>query len=305
MVVDDASTDGSLEIARSYGEKIQLIRNERNLGQPLATTRAVEAAHGEYAAILHSDDCLLPDFVSTLAPLLSSYTSAGLAVGERLELEDDGEPQKIPPFYERDCLIPGERQAKVFLFSGFLPCQVLVRKRVFDQAGGVDPRHIVNLDGLLWFRCSLLADVVYTQKPVGIYRRHAMSTTAAYNRSIEHLLEYYGTLREMFRLARGRPALEKHFQAATRRLGALAVRYCRDVLLNGNGELSSRYLDFATALDPALRQDLVLRAYRFCAEAPAPREMLEAVERVLPATKRAHSWECPPGATPLTCAGGR
>jgi glycosyltransferase involved in cell wall biosynthesis len=300
IVFDDGSTDDSLSIAESYGSRIRVLRNEANLGQPEATNRVVRAARGPYVAILHSDDQLLPDFASRLAPLLDAHPSVGLAVGERLETDESGVPHPIAPFYDRECLVPGELQARVFLFSGFLPCQVLMRKAVFEEAGGVDPRHVVNLDGLLWFRCCLRADLAYVREPVGIYRIHSESTTSRYCRNIDHLFEYHGTLREMFRLGRGRAELEASFEAAVRRMGALALRFCRPVLDRGDGELALRYLDLAVAVDPALRSDSTWRAYRSCAESATPRASLQAASALLGPQKRMHSWPPPEGSRPLS-----
>jgi glycosyltransferase involved in cell wall biosynthesis len=55
IVVDDGSTDGSLEIARSHHPGIRAIR-QVNAGIGAARNRGVEAARGEYLAFLDADD---------------------------------------------------------------------------------------------------------------------------------------------------------------------------------------------------------------------------------------------------------
>ena len=56
IVVDDASTDGTLKILESYKKKIKIIKNEENKGQAYARNRALEIATGEYIGFVDSDD---------------------------------------------------------------------------------------------------------------------------------------------------------------------------------------------------------------------------------------------------------
>ncbi|MCP9451938.1 MAG: glycosyltransferase [Nitrospira sp.] len=266
VLVDDCSTDGSFSLARKYEERIRLFRNEKNLGQPANTNRCVELARGEFVAIVHGDDYLLPIFVERLAPLLQQYERAALAIGERYETDETGVLRNMTPFYTTDCLIPGEKQAKVFMFMSFPPCQVLIRRAVYRSIGGADLRHVVNLDGLLWFKCALAGDIVYVREPVGVYRKHGESTTARYNRRIDHMIEYYMTLLAMQEAGRGRPYLERYYDAAVKRVGELTVRYCREVFREKNYELAKRYLALATAFDPAISKSNQWRALHYCLE---------------------------------------
>lgn len=62
VVVDDASTDGTREILREYGNRIRLICRETNSGIcPVTRNQALTAANGEYVAFLDSDDVWHPE----------------------------------------------------------------------------------------------------------------------------------------------------------------------------------------------------------------------------------------------------
>ena len=73
LIVDDASTDGSVAIAEEYCAKesrIKLLHTECSTGKP-ATARnvGIEAAQGQYIAFLDCDDQWLPDKLAHQLPL--------------------------------------------------------------------------------------------------------------------------------------------------------------------------------------------------------------------------------------------
>lgn len=63
IIVDDYSTDGSIEIVKSYiakDSKIKLICNNENIGVSKSRNIAIRKAKGKYIAFLDSDDTWLP-----------------------------------------------------------------------------------------------------------------------------------------------------------------------------------------------------------------------------------------------------
>ena len=64
IIVDDCSTDNSIEVIQSFVEqdsRIKLIQLSENSGAAVARNAAIEAAQGRYIAFLDSDDLWLPD----------------------------------------------------------------------------------------------------------------------------------------------------------------------------------------------------------------------------------------------------
>ena len=62
IVVDDASTDSTADVVRSFTDpRIRLLANSRNLGIAASTNRAVGASRGEYLALMDDDDISMPD----------------------------------------------------------------------------------------------------------------------------------------------------------------------------------------------------------------------------------------------------
>ena len=68
IVIDNASTDESLEIARSYvgRENYILIENDRNTGFSYAVNQGIRAARGEFVALFNNDAFAEPDWLENL-----------------------------------------------------------------------------------------------------------------------------------------------------------------------------------------------------------------------------------------------
>ncbi|MFO7763174.1 MAG: glycosyltransferase family A protein [Wenzhouxiangellaceae bacterium] len=61
LVVDDGSTDRTVEVLESYSDpRLRVARNPRNLGIPATRNHGLELARGEYIALLDSDDHAYP-----------------------------------------------------------------------------------------------------------------------------------------------------------------------------------------------------------------------------------------------------
>ena len=57
IVVDDASDDGTSDWVRAtFADRVQLLVLEKNAGVSAARNHGIEAAHGEWIALLDSDD---------------------------------------------------------------------------------------------------------------------------------------------------------------------------------------------------------------------------------------------------------
>jgi len=69
IVVDDGSTDNTLERLREYKDRISAIR-QANAGPATARNRGVAASHGELIAFLDSDDLWLPSKIERQVALL-------------------------------------------------------------------------------------------------------------------------------------------------------------------------------------------------------------------------------------------
>jgi len=70
LIIDDGSTDNTLEILAKYGEKVRAIK-QVNSGPSAARNLGARSANGKYLAFLDSDDKWLPDKLTEQLKLMS------------------------------------------------------------------------------------------------------------------------------------------------------------------------------------------------------------------------------------------
>lgn len=104
VVVDDGSTDDSLDVLAAFGTRIRLIRQE-NRGQLLAFRAGLAASRGDIVCLLDSDDAWLPGKVAAVAQAFEDpeveWVSHGLVVlhggrGEKGTRPPAGPPGRVP-----------------------------------------------------------------------------------------------------------------------------------------------------------------------------------------------------------------
>jgi glycosyltransferase involved in cell wall biosynthesis len=76
VVVDDGSTDNSLDVIAGYDQRIRVVAKE-NGGQASAFNAGFAASKGEIICFLDSDDLFLPDKVDRVVEVLNRYPQAG------------------------------------------------------------------------------------------------------------------------------------------------------------------------------------------------------------------------------------
>ena len=84
IVVDDGSTDGSGEIARSYGSALRFARQE-NAGLGAARNSAIELAEGHYYAFLDADDRFVAGKLERQLQILDAEPEVDMVFGHMTE----------------------------------------------------------------------------------------------------------------------------------------------------------------------------------------------------------------------------
>ena len=100
LLMDDASTDGTEAIARSYGDRIAYHRQPRNRGQFANVDDGIARAAGAYIAVYHADDVYLPRMVEREAGFLEAHPDVGAVFVPPILIDPEGRERgrvQVPP----------------------------------------------------------------------------------------------------------------------------------------------------------------------------------------------------------------
>jgi glycosyltransferase involved in cell wall biosynthesis len=94
VVVDDGSTDDSLEVARKYQEQGVRVVAQENQGASAARNRAFEEAEGDLIQYLDADDLLHPDKIEAQVCALREAPKGGVAVSPTCYFKNGESPEQ-------------------------------------------------------------------------------------------------------------------------------------------------------------------------------------------------------------------
>jgi glycosyltransferase involved in cell wall biosynthesis len=91
IVVDDGSSDGTVEVARRFAGDFDLtIVPQANRGPAAARNNGIRRARGRYCALLDADDLMLPDRLAVQADLLDREADLGLVYSDVMTFNEQG-----------------------------------------------------------------------------------------------------------------------------------------------------------------------------------------------------------------------
>ncbi len=140
IVVDGGSTDGTLEAIERHGARIDKFVSEPDGGISDALNKAVGLADGDYHLVVHADDALVPESVTTLVQVAGTG-AAKVICGNVLVVGDRGVVRKFvpdPPKLTTKMSIPHMGS--------------LISKDAWAAVGGYDLRRRIAMDHLLMLR---------------------------------------------------------------------------------------------------------------------------------------------------------
>lgn len=102
ILIDDGSTDESIEIIKRRREANIILIQQKNAGPAAARNKGIEKAHGEFLAFIDADDYWLPNFIDKTIEVLKANTCL-VAVSTMQKHIIAGKEPSISPKYSKDC----------------------------------------------------------------------------------------------------------------------------------------------------------------------------------------------------------
>jgi glycosyltransferase involved in cell wall biosynthesis len=119
IILNDASTDQTLDVCRSYASadpRIRIDSNKQNLGVSRTRMKLNSLASGKYIAIQDSDDISVPERLAREVQVLESNSNVGVVSGIAAFLDDTGEVFRyFPEFLQRGGQYPQNKRELVRL----------------------------------------------------------------------------------------------------------------------------------------------------------------------------------------------
>ena len=143
LLIDDASSDNSTEVMRSYAARDPRVR-PIELPEHTGINKAVELvrgqARGEYVYVAAADDFVAPTFFETSVGMLQQYQSAGLCFSDPTEFyEADTRTIRFPLYLSNGPVHYNSSDFQLVLKSNYFhisPNTAIYRADMFQDAGG-------------------------------------------------------------------------------------------------------------------------------------------------------------------------
>ena len=162
IVVDDGSTDSSIEVVEEFQRDhpvIRLIKHDKNRGAPAALNTGLATASCEFVYFAAADDFVLGDFFSVATAALTEFPEAAYFCGHVVCVDRDGNVTGFRPLLQplrSDAFIPPAeaRDLARSIDNWAVGPSVVYRRKFLLEIGGYDETLGSFSDGI---NCRLLA----------------------------------------------------------------------------------------------------------------------------------------------------
>ena len=176
ICVDDASSDSTWSILQHFAaldSRLQILRNEENLGYRKTFEKGILLAKGELIALSDQDDYWIPTKISRLA---SSIGKASLIYADSDLVDDVGNliGQKMSDIKRQIAY----NSPLMYTFGAWAPGHSMLFKRDL-LAVALPTTEFVTHDYLIGFAATCTNGIAYLQESLVHYRQHAHNTIGA------------------------------------------------------------------------------------------------------------------------------
>jgi GT2 family glycosyltransferase len=258
IIVDDRSTDGSLDLARSlarHDPRVQVVAHRANKGPVGTFNDGLERAEGQYLVRLDADDLLTPGSLGRAVALLEAESNVGLVYGHPVHFTSLDAPSTAKAQVASWTIWPGhawlERRCRLG-WNCITSPEVVMRSSVVDQVGGQREHLAYAHDMEMWLRISTASDVAHIEGPdQAFHRDHDKSLTGS-NSKLTDLVERRLVFDTLFGEVGTRlPDAERLHLMARRSLAAEALdEACRTYDRAHVQDSPEPYVDFALDVFP-------------------------------------------------------
>jgi GT2 family glycosyltransferase len=259
IVIDNASTDGSVEVARRLAAddpRVEVVCHEKNLGPHASFNEAIDRAEADYFMILCADDVLTADTLVHGITMLETFPRISCVLGTYMEpwvetvlpslmrQSGGGDLMEGTSFIERCCTVAGLN----------VPAHaMLVRTSVQKRVGHYRPALPLMDDLEMALRLAAKGLVAQLRGPMVVQRMHTSNLSQSFwDDRLNDLIEKEAVFNSFFsHEGRDIPGAEKMHRAAKRRLAETAFWSAVSHMVRGRAREGYDIFKFGLNLSPA------------------------------------------------------
>lgn len=186
LIVDDVSTDNSVQIVEAYAQKdarIKLFQNPANSGAAQSRNYALREAQGRWIAFLDSDDLWLPRKLEKQVPFMA-HNGYYFSYTQYREMDDDGVHTGV-------MLTGPKKVTKALLFAyDYIGCLTVMYER--DHVGLIQiPDLKKRNDYAMWLKVVKHCDCYLLPELLAEYRVRSSGSVTNRNAGIRKIIKHY------------------------------------------------------------------------------------------------------------------
>jgi len=192
VVVDDGSTDSTLEIVKSYSDSlnIKIIELEHSGNWVANTNRGIVSSSGKYICFLHQDDRWENDRLKIVHSILKDNPEVAMCFHPAWFIGPDGKHIRLwgCPFRVKDGIemVSPEILLQSLLVQNFITVSSPVFKKGNAlKAGLLDESMIYTADWDFWLKMSQYGPIAYIPRPLTCFMVHPESQTERFSKNAE------------------------------------------------------------------------------------------------------------------------
>jgi glycosyltransferase involved in cell wall biosynthesis len=203
IILDNASTDGTLEWLRSLSDnRVVIYPSTESLGIEKNWARITTVPKNEFMTCIGHDDILDPDYLSVMNKLIDHYPDASLYLAHFRYIDSDGKTI-------RSCLPMSEKQLPEEVLSNFLQNNFnvtgtgyIMRSKDYDAVGGI-PAYpsLLFADFELWLNLAKISYLAVAPQQTFAFRIHQSTTTSSADNTMLLAFERFVLYLENLRLS--------------------------------------------------------------------------------------------------------
>ena len=180
-VIDGHSTDGTVAILRSYGDRLQWV-SEPDRGQADAVNKGFRRATGDIMGWLNSDDYYAPGMLRKVAEVFTNHPEIHLIYGDAMGISESGHVIGLRTHIRDRMTLPqSDRDILINQYCFVVQPATFWRRSLWQDIGELNPDLEYSMDYEYWMRASQRYVFHYIPEVLAFERLYTQTKTSSGN----------------------------------------------------------------------------------------------------------------------------